>query len=75
MLTQAGFPSSLKILSYSSDVLAKSQGKCVGLLLYSLDSTMCESQGYLDSVLMRFMDDLLALDSIVRFDLVIGGRS
>ncbi|GJS25192.1 hypothetical protein Tco_0453824 [Tanacetum coccineum] len=29
--------------------------------------TVCERQVYWNSVIMRFMDDLLALDSIVRF--------
>ncbi|GKC57266.1 hypothetical protein Tco_1084864 [Tanacetum coccineum] len=30
---------------------------------------VCEEQVHLNSVLMRLIDDLLALDSIVRFDL------
>ena len=38
-----------------------------------LVSTVCETQANNESVLARFMDDLLALDSIVRFDLVTGG--
>ena len=32
-----------------------------------------KQQAYWKCVLMRFIDDLLALDLIVRFDLVIGG--
>ena len=38
-----------------------------------LVSTVCETQANNESVLARFIDDLLALDSIVRFDLVTGG--
>ncbi|GJS04328.1 hypothetical protein Tco_0320836 [Tanacetum coccineum] len=36
-------------------------------LMINLVFTLCEEQAIWNSVLMRLMDDLLALDSIVRF--------
>ncbi|GKE13547.1 hypothetical protein Tco_1417098 [Tanacetum coccineum] len=44
-------------------------------LMITLVFTLCEEQVMWNSVLMRLIDDLLALDSIMRFGLVIKGWS
>ncbi|GKB89054.1 hypothetical protein Tco_0961326, partial [Tanacetum coccineum] len=67
MLAQAGFPSSLRQIYESLRCFGKITRMLHRTLTLLLVFTICKQQIHLDSVLMRFIDDLLALDSIVYF--------